>query len=69
MLVAREAGLHTAPQGWWRNWSSVCHKFLAIPETEEVIVGMGIGDGDPDAPVNKLYADRADLDEVARFYR
>ena len=69
MLVAREAGLHTAPQGWWRNWSSVCHKFLDIPETEEVIVGMGIGYGDPDAPVNKLYADRADLDEVARFYR
>jgi len=69
MLLAREAGLHTAPQGWWRNWSSVCHKFLDIPETEEVIVGMGIGYGDPDAPVNKLYADRADLDEVARFYR
>ena len=69
MLLAREAGLHTAPQGWWRNWTSVCHKYLDIPETEEVIVGMGIGYGDPDAPVNKLYADRADLDEVARFYR
>ena len=69
MLLAREAGLHTAPQGWWRNWSSVCHKFLDIPETEEVIVGMGIGYGDPDAPVNKLYADRAELDDVARFYR
>ena len=69
MLLAREAGLHTAPQGWWRNWSSVCHKFLDIPETEEVIVGMGIGYGDPDASVNKLYADRAELDDVARFYR
>ena len=68
MLLAREAGLHTAPQGWWRNWTSVCHKYLDIPETEEVIVGMGIGYGDPDAPVNKLYADRASLDEVAQFY-
>ncbi len=68
MLLAREAGLHTAPQGWWRNWTSVCHKYLDIPETEEVIVGMGIGYGDPDAPVNKLYADRASLDEVAHFY-
>ena len=29
---------------------------------------MGIGYGDPDAPVNKLYADRASLDEVAQFY-
>ena len=69
MLLAREAGLHTAPQGWWRNWSSVCHKHLDIPENEEVMVGIGIGYGDPDAPVNKLYADRAELDEVARFYR
>jgi nitroreductase len=68
MLLAREAGLHTAPQGWWRNWSSVCHKYLDIDETHEVMVGMAIGYGDPDAAVNNLYADRADLDEVAQFY-
>ena len=69
MLLAREAGLHTAPQGWWRNWSSVCHKHLDIAETDEVLVGMSLGYGDPDANVNNLYADRADLDEVTTFYR
>jgi len=69
MLLAREAGLHTAPQGWWRNWSSVCHKYLDIPETDEVMVGMAIGYGDAAANVNKLYADRADLDDVTTFYR
>jgi nitroreductase len=68
MLLAREAGLHTAPQGWWRNWTSVCHKYLDIPEEEEVLVGMAIGYGDPEANVNNLYADRANLDEVAKFY-
>jgi len=68
MLLAREAGLHTAPQGWWRNWTSVCHKYLDIPETDEVLVGMSLGYGDPDANVNNLYADRAELDEVTRFY-
>ena len=68
MLLAREAGLHTAPQGWWRNWSSVCHKHLDIPETEEVMVGMAIGYGDPDANVNNLDADRAELDELVKFY-
>ena len=68
MLLARETGLHTAPQGWWRNWTSVCHKYLDIPEEEEVLVGMAIGYGDPDAKVNNLYADRADLDEVTTFY-
>lgn len=68
MLLAREAGLHTAPQGWWRNWTSVCHKYLDIPEEEEVLVGMAMGYGDPDAKVNNLYADRAELDEVTTFY-
>ncbi len=68
MLLAREAGLHTAPQGWWRNWTSVCHKYLDIPETDEVMVGMAIGYGDASANVNNLYADRAALDEVTTFY-
>jgi len=69
MLLAREAGLHTAPQGWWRNWTSVCHKYLDIAETDEVLVGMSLGYGDPAANVNNLYADRASLDEVTTFYR
>jgi len=68
MLLAREAGLHTAPQGWWRNWTSVCHKYLNIAETDEVLVGMSLGYGDPEANVNNLYADRASLDEVTTFY-
>lgn len=68
MLLAREAGLHTAPQGWWRNWASVCHKYLDIPETDEVMVGMAIGFGDPEANVNNLYADRASLEDVTTFY-
>jgi len=58
MLLAREEGLHTAPQGWWRNWSSVSHELLDIPDEEEVLVGMSLGYGNPDAPVNDLYADR-----------
>lgn len=68
MLLAREEGLHSAPQGWWRNWTSVCHELLDIPEEEEVLVGMAIGYGNPDASVNNLYADRASLEDVATFY-
>ncbi|WP_427450023.1 nitroreductase [Litorimonas sp. WD9-15] len=68
MLLAREAGLHTAPQGWWRNWTSVCHKYLDIPEEQEVMVGMAMGYGDPEANVNNLYADRADMEELVKFY-
>lgn len=68
MLLAREEGLHTAPQGWWRNWSSVCHEILDIPEEEEVLVGMALGYGNPDAAVNNLYADRGTMDELIQFY-
>ena len=68
MLLAREYGLHTAPQGWWRNWHSVCDKFLDIPEDQEVMVGMAIGYGDESANVNNLRADRAPLSETHRFY-
>ena len=68
MLLAREEGLHTAPQGWWRNWTSVCDEILDIPGDEEVYVGLALGYGDPDHPVNALRADRAPLDEVSTFY-
>ena len=68
MLLAREHGLHSAPQGWWRNWPTVCHTHLDIPDTEEVYVGMSLGYGDPEANVNNLYADRAGLDELVKFY-
>ena len=68
MLLAREEGLHTAPQGWWRNWTAVCHEFLDIPDGEEVLVGLGMGYAKADAPVNRLRSDRAGLDELAEFY-
>ena len=68
MLLAREEGLHTAPQGWWRNWTSTCHDMLNIPEEEEVLVGMSLGYGNPDAPVNDLWADRAELEQLVHFY-
>ena len=68
MMLAREEGLHTAPQGWWRNWTSVCHELLDIPNEEEVMVGMAIGYGNPEHKVNDLYADRASLEEVTTFY-
>ena len=68
MLLAREEGLHTAPQGWWRNWPSVTGAHLSIDDGHEVLVGMAIGYGDPAASVNDLSADRANLLEISTFY-
>ncbi len=68
MLLAREAGLHTAPQGWWRSWPDTARKHLDFPDDEHVLVGMSLGYGNPDAKVNDLIADRAELDELVYFY-
>lgn len=68
MLLAREAGLHTAPQGWWRSWPDTARKHLDFPNDEHVLVGMAMGYADPDADINKLWADRAELDELVHFY-
>ena len=68
MLLAREAGLHTAPQGWWRNWHKTAHDMLDIADGDEVMMGMAIGYGNPDAKVNDLYADRAQTSESVTFY-
>ncbi|MGB0906528.1 MAG: nitroreductase [Maricaulaceae bacterium] len=68
MLLAREAGFHTAPQGWWRQFPSVSAAKLNIPEDEEVMVGMGMGYGNADAPINDLVTDRGTLAETVQFY-
>ena len=68
MLLAREHGLHTAPQGWWRNWTSVSHELLDISDGHHVLVGLALGYANPEAPVNALRADRAGADEVIRRY-
>jgi len=67
MLLAREAGLHTAPQGWWRNWPETVAAHIDIPEGEEILVGMSLGYGDPAAPVNDLYTDRAEFESRVHF--
>lgn len=68
MMLAREEGLHTAPQGWWRRHPETANKYLKVPEDEQVLVGMSLGYGDPDAKVNDLWADRAEFDELVHFY-
>jgi nitroreductase len=68
MLLAREHGLHTAPQGAWRGWPDSIRAFTNHPEEQHVLVGMSMGYADPDQPVNDLESYRAPLDELVHFY-
>ena len=68
MLLAREQGLHTAPQGAWRAFPDTIRKHTNHPGEQHVLVGMSLGYANPDAPVNDLHSDRAPLDELVHFY-
>jgi nitroreductase len=68
MLLAREQGLHTAPQGAWRAFPDTVKKHTNHPDEQQILVGMSMGYADPDAPVNDLVVDRAELGELVKFY-
>jgi len=65
MLVAREHGLHTAPQEAWAIWYKTIGEFLSMPEELMLFCGMGLGYMDESAPINRLRTDRAPLEEFA----
>ena len=67
MLLAREHGLHTAPQEAWAIWYKTVGEFLSIPPDLMLFCGMGIGYGDPQAPINTLRSERAPLDAFVTF--
>ena len=67
MLLAREEGLHTAPQEAWAIWYKTVNKFLDIPKDLMLFCGMGIGYADEDDPINTFRSKRADIDEFTNF--
>jgi nitroreductase len=67
MIAARGHDLHTCPQAAFADFHRVIRPLLNIPEHEVIICGMALGHIDPDAPVNALKTERADLDAFATF--
>ena len=65
MLVAREHGLHTAPQEAWAIWHKTVSEFLDMPDELMLFCGLGLGYMDESAPINQLRTDRAPLEEFA----
>ena len=63
MLLAREEGLHTAPQEAWAIWYKTVSKFLNIPEELMLFCGMGIGYADEDDPINTFRSKRVDIED------
>lgn len=64
-LAATERGLATCMQESWASFRGRLKRHFALDETEMVYCGMALGYADPDAPVNRLRSERADVDEFA----
>ncbi len=67
MLLARERGLHTCPQEAWSLWGKTIREFTRIPVEELIFCGLSMGYADPEATINRLYTERASVEDFAEF--
>jgi nitroreductase len=67
MLLARENGLHTAPQEAWAIWYKTVGKFLEIPDELMLFCGMGIGYADPENSINSFRSEREEVNSFTQF--
>lgn len=67
MLLLREEGLDSCAQECWSRYPATVDAFVNPPENTMLFCGMAIGKRDPEAPVNRLRADRAPTEEWLRW--
>jgi nitroreductase len=66
-LAAQERGVASCMQECWARLRDTLHNHFALPEHELVYCGMALGYADPDAEVNTLRTDRAEVDAFTTF--
>lgn len=67
MLLARERGLHTCPQEAWSLWGKSIREFTEISDDELIFCGVALGYADANAVINRLFTQRATVDDFACF--
>lgn len=63
MLAARGYGLDTCPQFALAMYPDIVAQHLDVPRNHDLVCGMSVGYGDPDAPVNQYRTERMAVDE------
>ncbi|OYV24545.1 MAG: nitroreductase family protein [Rhodospirillales bacterium 20-58-10] len=67
MLLLREAGYDSCAQEFWAMFAATIYAELNVPANLMLFCGMAIGKRNPDAAVNRLVSERAEVDEFASF--
>jgi nitroreductase len=63
MLAAHALGLGTVPQAFLTDYAQHVKKFLEIPESKRLVLGISIGYPDMESPVNSYRTERVSIDE------
>jgi nitroreductase len=67
VLAAHAMGLGTCPIGLITAFDDDIRDVLSIPEEKEVVIGVGVGYKDPDAPINRSRSERVPLQDVVKW--
>ena len=67
MLAANARGLGTVPQAYLIDYSSQVRKFLGIPESKRLVLGMSIGYPENDDRINSFRTERVDVNQILRW--
>jgi nitroreductase len=67
MLSAHAAGLGTVPQAFATDYASEIKKFLDIPDTKRIILGISIGYPDKDAAEKALKTERDNIENFVQW--
>ena len=67
MLSAHAKGIGTVPQAFATDYAQDIKRFLNIPETKRLVLGISIGYPDPGSPVNAFRTNRVDISETVRW--
>ena len=69
MIAARGEGLETCAQAAFCQYHDVIQKRLNIPAGQQVVCGMALGYGDPDAKINRFRTTRIPIDDFVTWVK
>ncbi|MFC1868445.1 nitroreductase [Thermodesulfobacteriota bacterium] len=67
LLAAFSRGLGTVPQAFATDYAEDIKKFLSIPETKRLVIGISIGYPDMESPKNAFRSDRSATDDFVKW--
>ncbi len=67
MLAAHAHGLGTVPQAFLTDYASEVKRFLGIPESKKLILGISIGYPDLEDRANSYRSDRVRIEEILKW--